>query len=157
MLTAMERIRNSWELAKVSWSVLRSDKALAVFPALSAVVGLIVLGIFAGLVAVTGVNNTHGTSLRGIGYVFIVLAYIGLAFVTTYFLGALVHGANEALEGRRAELGECFGGGEREAAPPVAVGGGARHRLDHHPRHRGALRVRRSAHRQPAGRGVGRS
>ena len=108
MLTAMERIRNSWELAKVSWSVLRSDKALAVFPALSAVVGLIVLGIFAGLIAVTGVNNTHGTSLRGIGYVFIVLAYIGLAFVTTYFLGALVHGANEALEGRRAELGECF-------------------------------------------------
>lgn len=105
----MERLRNSWELAKVSWSVLRSDTTLAVFPALSAVVGLLVVGIVAGLVAATGVNDAHGSSgLRGIGYVFIVLGYIALAFVTTYFLGALVHGANEALEGRRAELGECF-------------------------------------------------
>jgi Family of unknown function (DUF6159) len=109
MLPAMERIRNSWELAKVSWSVLRSDKALAVFPALSAVGGLLVVGIFAGLVAATGVNNANGSSgLRGIGYVFIAIAYVALAFVTTYFLGALVHGANEALEGRRAALGECF-------------------------------------------------
>lgn len=109
MLTAMERLRNSWELAKVSWSVLRSDKALAVFPALSAVVGLVVVGIFAGLIAATGINNAHGSSgLGGIGYVFIAIGYIALAFVTTYFLGALVHGANEALEGRRPELGECF-------------------------------------------------
>jgi hypothetical protein len=105
----MGRIRNSWELAKVSWSVLRSDKTLAVFPALSAVGGLLVVGIVAGLVAATGVNDANGGSgLRGIGYVFVVLGYVALALVTTYFLGALVHGANEALEGRRAELGECF-------------------------------------------------
>jgi hypothetical protein len=46
--------------------------------------------------------------LKGIGYVFIVAGYIALAFVTTYFLGALVHGANEALEGRHSTLGDCF-------------------------------------------------
>jgi hypothetical protein len=109
MLPAMERIKNSWELAKVSWSVLRSDQTLAVFPVLSAVAGLLVVGIFAGLIAATGVNSSHGGSgLRGIGYVLLVAAYLALAFVTTYFLGALVHGANEALEGRRAELGACF-------------------------------------------------
>ncbi len=105
----MDRLRNSWELAKVSWSVLRSERSLAVFPALSAVGGLLVVGIVAGLVAATGVNDSHGgTGLRGIGYVFVVLGYIALAFVSTYFLGALVHGANEALEGRRAAVGDCF-------------------------------------------------
>ena len=104
----MQRIKNSWELAKVSWSVLRSDKSLAVFPLLSAVVGLIVVGIFAGLVALTGVNGTHGDSLQGIAYVIIAVGYVATAFVATYFLGALVYGANEALEGRSPELGDCF-------------------------------------------------
>ena len=104
----MLRIRNSWELAKVSWSVLRADKSLAVFPTLAAVVDLVVVGIFAGLVALTGVDSAHGGALNGIAYVIIAVGYIAMAFVTTYFLGALVHGANEALEGRRAELSDCF-------------------------------------------------
>ena len=92
----------------MSWSVLRSDKTLAVFPLLSAIVGLVVVGIFAGLIAATGVNSSNGgNGLRGIGYVFIAIGYVALAFVTTYFLAALVHGANEALEGRRAELREA--------------------------------------------------
>ncbi len=105
----MQRIKNSWELAKVSWSVLRSDKTLAVFPILSAVASLILVGVVAGLIAATGVNSSGTSSgLKGIGYVFIVAGYIALAFVGTYFLGALVHAANEALEGRHAALGESF-------------------------------------------------
>ena len=105
----MQRIKNSWELAKISWSVLRSDQSLAVFPVLSAVAGLLVVGVFAGLIAATGVNSSNSGSLKGIGYVFIVVGYVALAFVTAYFLGALVHAANEALEGRHAELRDCFG------------------------------------------------
>ncbi len=101
----MQRIRNSWELAKVSWSVLRSDRSLAWFPVLSAIAGLIVVGVVAGLIAATGTSNG---SLKGIGYVFVVAGYVALAFVTTYFLGALVHGANEALNGNRSGFGECF-------------------------------------------------
>jgi Family of unknown function (DUF6159) len=108
MLSPMQRIKNSWELAKVSWSVLRSDKALAVFPLLSALAGLLVVGIVAGLTAATGVNGGGNGSLKAIGYVFIVAGYIAMAFVATYFLAALVHAANEALEGRRADLADCF-------------------------------------------------
>jgi len=108
MLGAMQRIKNSWELAKVSWSVLRSDKSLAVFPLLSALGGLLVVGVFAGLIAATGVDSGVNGGMKGIGYVFIVAGYVALAFVSTYFLAALVHGANEALEGRHAELGSCF-------------------------------------------------
>jgi len=65
--------------------------------------------VFAGLIALTGVNSGGGSSgLKGIGYVFIVLGYVALALVGTYFLGALVHGANEALDGKHAEVRECF-------------------------------------------------
>jgi hypothetical protein len=105
----MSRIRNSWELAKVSWGVLRSDKSLAAFPVISAIVTLIVIGIFAGLIGLTGVDSDHGQEgLKAIGYVFVVVGYIVLAFVTTYFTAALVAGANEVLNGRRAALGESF-------------------------------------------------
>jgi Family of unknown function (DUF6159) len=110
ILLAMQRIRNSWELGKISWSVLRSDRTLAWFPVLSAIGALVVIGVFGGLVAATGVDTTAGhQSLQAIGYVFIVVGYIALAFVTTYFLAALVHGANERLEGRDSTVGGGLG------------------------------------------------
>jgi hypothetical protein len=67
-----------------------------------------VIGIFAGLVAATGVNSGQNEGLKPIGYVFVVAAYIGLAFVTAYFLGALVYAANERLNGRDAKFGDSI-------------------------------------------------
>lgn len=97
----MDRIRNSWELGKISWGVLRSDRTLAWFPVLSLIGSLIVLGIFGGLIAATGYDsNGANEGLKGIGYVFVGLAYIGFALVGTYFQAALVSGANERLNGR---------------------------------------------------------
>ncbi len=106
----MERIRNSWALGKVSWSILRSDRTLAVFPLLSVFATLGVFGLFAGLVALTGLQDGAGNDgLEPIGWVFVGCAYFALAFVATFFTAALVHGANERLEGRGATLGECLG------------------------------------------------
>ncbi len=98
---AVQRIRTSWELGKISWGVLRSDRTLAWFPVLSLIGSLIVVGIFGGLIAATGYDsNGANEGLKGIGYVFVVCAYIGLALVTTYFQAALTAGANERLNGR---------------------------------------------------------
>ncbi|MEX0663797.1 MAG: DUF6159 family protein [Acidimicrobiia bacterium] len=102
----MQRIKNSWELGKISWSVLKSDRTLTWFPVLSAVAALIIIGVFGGLVAATGVDSRDGgDSLEGIAYVFIFVGYIALAFATTYFMGALVHAANERLDGRESNFG----------------------------------------------------
>lgn len=101
----MQRIRNSWELGKISWSVLRSDKTLAAFPVFAAIAALVVFGVFGGLTALTGVNTTDGEeSLQAMGYVFIAVGYVALAFVTTYFQAGLVSGANEVLDGRNATV-----------------------------------------------------
>jgi len=77
---------------------------------LSAIASLVVVGIFAGLIAATGVDSGHGhEGLKAIGYVFVFAMYVGLAFVTTYFLGALVHGANQRLNGNDAKFGDSIG------------------------------------------------
>jgi hypothetical protein len=102
----MNRIQTSWEIAKRSWAVLKSDKSLAWFPVLSLVVSLTVFGVFAGVVAATGFDGND--SMRPIGWVFAAFAYLGLAFVQTYFLAALVAGADARLRGNRATVGAAM-------------------------------------------------
>jgi Family of unknown function (DUF6159) len=96
----MTRFQTSWAIAKRSWAVLKSDKTLAWFPVLSFVVSLVVVGSIAALVALMGIDNSATKdSLAPLGYVLIVVGYLGLAFVQTYFLAALVAGADERLRG----------------------------------------------------------
>jgi hypothetical protein len=95
----MTRFQTSWAIAKRSWAVLRSDKSLAWFPVLSAVGSLIVVAVLGGLIALTGVDSSSGDSLQPIGWVLVVVAYLALAMVQTYFLAALVAGADMRLRG----------------------------------------------------------
>jgi len=96
----MTRFQTSWEIAKRSWAVLKSDKSLAWFPVLSFLASIAVFAVFAGLVAAIGLD--HGAtkdSLQPVGWVLIGLGYVGLAFVQTYFLAGLVAGADVRLHG----------------------------------------------------------
>jgi len=96
-------------MAKRSWAVLRSDKSLAWFPVFSFLGSLVVIGVVAGLIAATGVDSGGSNdSLEPIAYVFIVLGYIGLAFVQTYFLAALVAGADTRLHGGQSSLSSAL-------------------------------------------------
>jgi len=96
----MTRFQTSWAIAKRSWAVLKSDKSLAWFPVLSFLASLAVVGAIAALVAVTGVDDSGTrTSLAPFGYVLVAIGYLALAFVQTYFLAALVAGADERLRG----------------------------------------------------------
>jgi hypothetical protein len=101
----MSRFAMSWEIAKRSWAVLRADKTLAWFPVLSALGSLVVIGVLGGLFAVAGIDDTStGTSLQPIGWVLIVVAYLALAMVQTYFLAGLVAGADQRLRGQNSTL-----------------------------------------------------
>jgi hypothetical protein len=101
----MSRFQTSWEIAKRSWAVLKSDKTLAWFPVLSALGSLLVVAIIGGLIAVAGIDSkSTGDSLQPIGWVLIVVAYLALAIVQTYFLAALVAGADQRLRGNDSTL-----------------------------------------------------
>ncbi len=96
----MTRFQISWAIAKRSWAVLKSDKTLAWFPVFSFVASLVVVGVMAGLIASMGIDNkSTGDSLQPLGWVIIAVGYLALAFVQTYFLAALVAGADTRLQG----------------------------------------------------------
>lgn len=97
----MSRFQTSWEIAKRSWAVLKSDKSLAWFPVLSALVSIAVMAVVVALIAVAGIDDSAGGSgLQAIGWVFVVIGYLALAFVQTYFLAGLVAGADMRLHGQ---------------------------------------------------------
>ena len=101
----MTRFETSWAIAKRSWAVLKSDKTLAWFPVLSFGATLLVAGSFAALVALMGLDNSStNDSLAPMGYVLIGVGYLALAFVQTYFLAALVAGADERLRGGNSSV-----------------------------------------------------
>src|SRR5690242_19342731 len=101
----MSRFQMSWEIAKRSWAVLRADKTLAWFPVLSALGSLAVIAALGGLFLAAGIDDSaNGASLQPIGYVLIVIAYLALAMVQTYFLAGLVAGADQRLRGQDSSL-----------------------------------------------------
>jgi hypothetical protein len=96
----MTRFQTSWAIAKRSWAVLKSDKTLAWFPVFSFLASVAVVGFIAVLVATMGINSSDTKdSLAPIGFVLIGIGYLVLAFVQTYFLAALVAGADTRLNG----------------------------------------------------------
>jgi hypothetical protein len=101
----MSRFETSWAIAKRSWAVLKSDKTLAWFPVLSAVGSMVVFAVIGGLIALMGIDSsTTGDSLAPIGWVLVVVAYLALAMVQTYFLAGLVAGADMRLRGNDSSV-----------------------------------------------------
>jgi hypothetical protein len=96
----MSRFQTSWEIAKRSWAVLKSDKTLAWFPVFSALGSIVVVAVIGGLIALAGIDDSAtGTSLQPLGWVLVVVLYLALAMVQTYFLAGLVAGADLSLRG----------------------------------------------------------
>jgi Family of unknown function (DUF6159) len=109
------RIQRSWYLGKLSWRVLRADRTLAAFPVLTALGALLVLGVFGGLIAVAGIEDTgSGDALAPIGWVLIVVMYLVAGIVVTFFQAGLVFGANERLDGRDATVGGALSAAGRQ-------------------------------------------
>lgn len=97
-----ERFSRSWALIKASASVLSKDKELLVFPAVSSVATLIVLGSFlAPMLMVLGNNpdSLKGENISPIWAVWAFLFYLSQYFVIFFFNTALVGAASMRLEG----------------------------------------------------------
>jgi Family of unknown function (DUF6159) len=98
----MNRIRNSWELVKASWAVLRADKELIVFPIVSTIGAIIVTLTFAipmiisGLFA--GLSDGRGGSQITVTF-FAFLFYLVQYTVIFYCNSALVGAAMIRLKG----------------------------------------------------------
>jgi hypothetical protein len=101
-----ERISNSWKLAKASAAVLSADKELMLFPALSAVMLVLVSVAFALPIFLT--ENGAGM-LEGVGsYVVAFLFYLVSYFVIFFCNSALVGAAMIRLRGGDPTVADGF-------------------------------------------------
>ena len=105
----MGRISRSIQLAKASWEVLKADKELLLLPVLSLIATLAVAASFLAPILLSG----EGTSIEDpgtVGYVLLFVAYVVLAFITIFFNAALVHAANERMDGGDPTVGSALRG-----------------------------------------------
>jgi hypothetical protein len=105
-------IGHTFELMKVSWHVLQKDRELILFPIMSAIGLIVMLGMFFGLAAGTGtLDRLDAASAVGtdaaepIDYILAITLYIGSSFVVIFFNSALISAALERLRGGDPNIG----------------------------------------------------
>jgi hypothetical protein len=116
----MGRFARSWSLFRASWSVMRKDPEMMVFPVLSGLACLLLLASFAVPVIVAGREQWQAHSERvnvQIGGGLLVLYYFGAHFIMTFFNVALVACAVKRLEGGDPTVGYGIG----EAADRIGI------------------------------------
>ncbi|MFO0826585.1 MAG: DUF6159 family protein [Phycisphaerales bacterium] len=111
-----EKVSRSWELTKQSWSVLRSDKTLVLFPVFSSIALLAVVGSFMipATIWFTSLSAEQQEQLKegrtsAVALVITFGFYFVSYFVMTYFNVALVGAARERFAGRPATLSSGLG------------------------------------------------
>ena len=100
-------IGHTFELMKMSWSVLMKDRELILFPIMSAVGVVVVIGLFLGVAAGTGTMDRLDTALgsgtnedtQPVDYLLAIALYASTTFVVIFFNTALVAAALERLRG----------------------------------------------------------
>ena len=106
-----QRLSNSWSLVKASAGVLSADKELMVFPAVSAVLSVVVLASFAVPTILAGIFDATALEATGFpvaGYVIAFLFYVVQYSVIFYCNTALVGAALIRLRGGDPTVGDGF-------------------------------------------------
>lgn len=102
----MERIRRTLDLAKASWTVLKADKELIALPVFSFIASAIVAATF----LIPTLGDVQSESLTGAQYGILAITYLVLTFITIFFNSALVHAANERMDGGDPTIGSAIRG-----------------------------------------------
>lgn len=111
----MGKIDTAFELVKASWGVLRQDRQLLVLPVISGLCALAVIASFAYPVITIIIAENENLAGGDISYppAALFLAFVGyliVTFVGMFFNSALIHAANERMEGGEPTLGSALGG-----------------------------------------------
>lgn len=100
---------NTWRIIKISWQVLQEDRELIVFPILSGIGVLVVIGVAAGVFGAMGTFTRLGSTGQGqvnAGDVIVAVITLFCAFfAVNYFNAALIAAARERLTGGDPTLG----------------------------------------------------
>ncbi len=100
------RLSNGWELAKTSFKVLMTNKKLIIFPVLSAMSVLLVLGSFGITIFASAGWDTDNLNHynRGTIYLFTFLFYIVNYFIIVFFNMSLMNCAKQYFDGEEVSV-----------------------------------------------------
>ena len=105
----MGRIGTGWALTKTSLRVLRRDKELLVFPLISGLTLMLILGAFiGGMFFTVGFDAAFGGGSTWLSIVLFVLYYIVTFFVGFFFNAAIIGAATIRLSGGNPTLADGF-------------------------------------------------
>ncbi|MFO7898611.1 MAG: DUF6159 family protein [Planctomycetota bacterium] len=108
-----DRLANGWSLAWESVKIVWANKKLMVFPIISTIVLVLVLGSFTGVLFGTGTVDAlleegeggRTTQEEVLGYVLLFAFYFVSWFIIIFFNMALIHCANYAMNGAEFSVG----------------------------------------------------
>jgi hypothetical protein len=111
-VAVFDKISRSWSLAGQCWDVLKQDPALLVFPLMSSIALLVLLGSFAlpvlalshGMQPLTDGSTAHTSRL--LFYITMYAFYVVSYAVMMFFNSALIGVALKRLDGESASIGE---------------------------------------------------
>lgn len=112
----MGRFQRSWELTQQSWAVLRTNKALILFPVISSIVALLLTVSFL-LPLYLAVGPSRIENPPAFAYVVIFGYYLVSYFIIVFFNAGLIYCANEVLNGRPATLGDGLNASMKRFGP----------------------------------------
>jgi hypothetical protein len=98
----MGRVRTGWRLARASWSVLRADSSLAIYPAVAIIVAVLAFWVVAG----AGIAVGQAVSVPLLTVAFLVAAIYAAVYVVVFFNVALAGAAQRSIDGRDTGLRE---------------------------------------------------
>jgi hypothetical protein len=98
----MGRVRTGWRLARASWSVLRADSSLAIYPAVAIFVAMLAFWVVAGV----GITVGQAVSAPLVTVAFLVAAIYAAVYVVVFFNVALAAAAQRSIDGHDTGLRE---------------------------------------------------
>lgn len=121
----MERFRRSWDLAKQSWQVMRSQPSLAIFPIVSGFTTIVVslsfmLPLFFSMMGSGAFDSHQGFSFNNIPYTYYLVTFVYYFvsyFVVIFFNVGLIHCAHKVLNNEETSLGDGIGMALRRLGP----------------------------------------
>ncbi len=107
----LERLKNGWKIAKMSFQTINENRTLLLFPLISTIsLILVLLTFFGGIFLVVGdtITTLMDDALAGeiLGYALIFLYYLINYFIIVFFNAALIHCSIQIFNGKETSLGD---------------------------------------------------
>jgi len=105
----MGKIGRGWQLAKMSLRIIRKDKEILVFPVLSGLITLLILGsFFAGTFFTVGLSGLEDSSSSWAFYAFFIVFYFVAFFVSIFFNACIIGCATIRMNGGDPTIRDGF-------------------------------------------------